>query len=361
MQNQLMNILNLLSNLDYGLLIQYFKPLISFFVAHKVASTYTLHRDFKPKDISKVNIPPELKQKYTKLDISQIASKKLKEATLEFANLMIETFPSDCLINFYNNINEAKIKRDISVLLLSSSGVFSVKSNKIRVCTISSIYHELFHMASSTYDDNLKLSYSGFKQYSYDKKSNIRSIGMGINEGYTELLTQRYFGQKYKIPKTYLCEIEIVDKLEKIIGQKKMENLYLTANLPGLISELMKYASEDEIAKFISGVDLIWRHSDDIFIFRNEKLKKSIVNVYEFLLKTYMVKLKQQLNNKIISINEFIEQYIQFAQSLGTNIKVGGHKYDFLSVDILLENLQSIIDVSELSANTKNIDSSFKR
>ena len=46
------------------ILATYYASMISLLATNKVLSTYTLHKDFKPKDISKVSIPLELKQKY---------------------------------------------------------------------------------------------------------------------------------------------------------------------------------------------------------------------------------------------------------------------------------------------------------
>lgn len=282
MNNELIEIIRILASIDLGSLIQCFMPLISFYASNKVVSTYTLNKDFKPKDISKVSVPPELTKKYENLDINHIASKKFRSATLEFANLISEKFPSNILTNFYNNINEVKIKRDFGIMMLSVSGRHSTRDNEIEIAFLSSIYHELFHMASSYYDEETKLVYTGFRQHPCDSKSDSIKIGIGINEGYTELLAQRYFGQEHKLPMAYGYEVSVVEKLEKIIGQENMESFYLTANLPGLINELKKYTREEDISKFISSVDLISKHSEDIFIFKNKKIEESAKYVFEF-------------------------------------------------------------------------------
>ena len=107
------------------MLLQSFMPMIYYFATNKVLSTYTLHKDFKPKDISKVSIPLEKKQKYTDIEISQIGSKKVREAVLEFADILEKEFPKDSLINFYNNVNEVKIKRNGGILLLSAYGTYT--------------------------------------------------------------------------------------------------------------------------------------------------------------------------------------------------------------------------------------------
>ena len=331
------------------ILLQGFIPMISYFATNKVLSTYTLHKDFKPKDISKVSIPLELKQKYTDIEISQIGSKKVREAVLEFADILEKEFPKDSLINFYNNVNEVKIKRNGGILFLSAEGTYSCEKNKIDYCTLTSIYHELFHMASAVFDNERKLGYAGFRQAYYKPGSELKgiNIGVGINEGYTQLLALRYFGDKHKISKTYKFEVGIVEKLEKIVGQDEMKRLYLNANLMGLIENLKQYANEEDVLNFINGVDLVSKHSSDLFLLSNDKMKTSIINVYTFLLQAYITKLKKQVENGIITTNEFVEQSTQYIKSLGTSVKVGGHNYEFLSVDSLLDNLEKGINTQE--------------
>ena len=345
------------------MLLQSFMPMISYFATNKVLSTYTLHKDFKPKDISKVSIPLELKQKYTDIEISQIGSKKVREAVLEFADILEKEFAKDSLINFYNNVNEVKIKRNGGILLLSADGTYSCKKNKINYCTISSIYHELFHMASSVFNNENKLGYTGFSQTYYTSGSKLEgiNIGDGINEGYTQLLALRYFGDKHKISKTYKFEVGIVEKLEKIVGQDEMKRLYLNANLMGLIENLKQYANEEDVLNFINGVDLVSNHSSDLFLLSNDKMKTSIINVYTFLLQAYITKLKKQVENGIITTNEFVEQSTQYIKSLGTSVKVGGHNYEFLTVDSLLDNLEKGINTQEAFTNNEEIISSHKR
>lgn len=357
MDVQLTNNLMILAEMSY------FTVMISCFATNKVLSTYTLHKDFKPKDISKVSIPLELKQKYTDIEISQIGSKKVKEAVLEFADILKKEFPADSLINFYNNINEVKIKRNGIILLDLAVGVYYCKKNKINYFTIASIYHELFHMASSVYDSEKELVCAGFKQryYTSGSKSKVINIGDGINEGYTELLAHRYFGGKHKMSKTYKFEVGIVDKLEKIVGQDEMKKLYLSANLMGLVDNLKQYASEEDILNFINGVDLVCNHSMDLFLLGNDKMKTSIINVYSFLLQTYIIKLKKQVENGIITTKEFVEQTTQYANSLGTSVRVGGHKYEYFTKKSKLDILKKVINNQNKFINSEETSSPHKR
>lgn len=101
---QLINFINLFSE-TY---LKSFIILLPLYTTSKILSTYTLHKDFKSKDISKVSITLELKKKYTNIEIDQISSEKVSKAIFEFADVLKKDFPQDALINFYNNVNEVK-------------------------------------------------------------------------------------------------------------------------------------------------------------------------------------------------------------------------------------------------------------
>ena len=333
--------------------------LLPLYTTSKILSTYTLHKDFQPKDISKVSIPLELKKKYTKVEIEQISSEKIREAVFEFADVLEKEFPQDALINFYNNVNEVKIRRNNLLFLIGVYGVYSSKSNKINCGLLSSIYHELFHMASSAFNSESNICYGGFNQSHLNLDSKF-NIGKGINEGYTELLSHRYFGKKHKIKPTYEFEVVVVEKLEKIVGEEEMKRLYLNANLLGLIENLKQYASEEDIVNFITGVDLIINHEYESFLLSNNKIKASLTNIYNFLLKAYITKLKQQVVTGIITINEFLEQSNKYIKSLGTSVKIGNHNYEYLTIDSLLDNLEKISDIPQIYPNNECISSSYK-
>lgn len=70
---QLINFINLLSE-TY---LKSFVILLPLYATSKILSTYTLHKDFKLKDISKVSILLDLKKKYTNIEIDQISSEKV--------------------------------------------------------------------------------------------------------------------------------------------------------------------------------------------------------------------------------------------------------------------------------------------
>ena len=64
--------------------------------------TYNQHKE----DISKVVLPPELIQKVNKVDYEKLSTKWYGKQVIEFAKIMEKEFPSEYLVNFYNNIND---------------------------------------------------------------------------------------------------------------------------------------------------------------------------------------------------------------------------------------------------------------
>ena len=124
---QLINFINLFSE-TY---LKSFIILLPLYTTSKILSTYTLHKDFKSKDISKVSIPLELKKKYTNIEIDQISSEKVSKAVFEFADVLKKDFPQDALINFYNNVNEVKIRRNNLILCLGLMVYILLKVTKL--------------------------------------------------------------------------------------------------------------------------------------------------------------------------------------------------------------------------------------
>lgn len=323
-------------------------PIIIFYITNKAITTYRLHREYKPKNISKVALPPELISEYSEVDFNKIIATKYGESIVKFAEVVINTFSEKDLINFYNNINDIKTREKsfkIRNLILKSktAGEYNTKKNEITIddeYADTTIYHELFHMAGSKYEDGI--DYSGFQQSSL--KPGIANIGRGINEGYTELLSQRYFGKNDDNEGTYEYEVFTVEKLEQIIGKEKMESLYLNANLKGLIDELKQYTSEEEIMRFISSTDFLVKHMNDkrLKIFEKNMISNSLKNVNRFIITCYSKKLQQQFDDGIISSkDELLHKLANFISSLSYTIKAGNREFEMMTNDDIKEIVQA--------------------
>lgn len=123
------------------------------------------------------------------------------------------------------------------------------------------LFHELIHMATS-YSKGI-ISMVGFSQ----KIANKYSKGKGLNEGYTELINQRYFartiadGSGAKI--SYPREQVLAYGIEMLVGREKMEELFFNADLDGLIAEMSKYMPTQEANILINIFDLFEKKTSD--------------------------------------------------------------------------------------------------
>ena len=180
-------------------------------------------------------------------------------------------------------------------------------------------------MASTAYRSKSKnVRYCGFVQEKFEQQ-----IGVGIAEGYTELLTKRYFSDQKNIKNfndSYVVEMGIVQNLEKIVGKNKLKKLYFCSDLKGLVRELKKYNDIENIIKFIryldiTTLDLINKKT----MISNRKYKLYLKYCVEFLLQSYINKLKMQLFNKEINHYIFEKKLFDFVENINkSNYLFGG-------------------------------------
>ena len=176
-------------------------------------------------DIKQEITTPEIELKYNSLDQFNMSNPIFKQIINDFIVILKKNFPEEYLKNFYNNINELKVKNKGLKL---SNGQYKIDKNQIlirkniKVSEIRGIiYHELFHMSSSAYKKGRR--YSGFSQRT---KSRKMVVGNGINEGYTELLAHRYSMEKFDTVKNFGSMIPRITA-----ARIRIRNiLYLTGN-----------------------------------------------------------------------------------------------------------------------------------
>ena len=324
---------------------------ITYYLSRKAFNSFSINKISKPKNLKKIVIPLEIKKQYDEvsINIDKDTPGFYKATIVNFIEKIEQVFPKEYLTIFINNINELNFKN--SNFLLSniigagtaiSVGEYGVKNNKIKVANYKSelpLYHELFHMASSVYKNGVR--YSGFRIV---PKNIFNSIGVGINEGYTELLTERYFGSDYFLSKGYKYLKGISERLEEIVGKEKMEYYYLTANLKGLIDELSKYTDLSMISKFISDTDCIIQLMDSNLTKSTEsQLQKVIISANEFLLYCYIKKVKSEIDSTE-QLSEIINNY---KNSFGDVIKISNKEYNLLDYNSLHNVLGLIFNYDE--------------
>ncbi len=340
-----------LGQADYDKMLEDFSPIINIYITSKAIDAYKLCKDYKIKKINKVVSSPKLVQKYSDVDIEKLFIKQYFGEIVEFTETIIEKFSREDLINFFNNVNELRVKNkrfNIMNFVLQRNTIarYNVKSNKILFGVKWALYHELFHMASSVNINGIM--YSGFSQSSF--KPNVLMLGRGLNEGYTDLLAVRYFGHK-GITLSYKFEADIAEKLELIVGQQKMESLYLNSNLHGLIDELKEYSSEEEIMNFICGVDFLseYLNNNSFKLLKKGMLTRRLKEINEFLLKAYIIKLKKQIENEMLQADKAVNLLSEYISALGLSITIKKNTYTYLTIDRITEIFEEVLGEYKLS------------
>lgn len=274
------------------------------------------------KNTKKIIIPSKI-ETYIK-NFTETLSKHLKEEDMKVVNANITA------MNYHQSILDSIYQK----LILKSSGYYNstlhqISLNKFETDKIrigfggiyfekdnsqnieEALYHELLHAASSKENDGIY--FTGFRQYP-------PVIGMSINEGYTELLNQRYF-QKDKKDKliTYPYEVAVAKIVELIVGKEKMTSLYFNSDLKGLVEELSKYQSIDKIKKFISNLDTIYKISETKLLSDKQALLLHLENnVTIFLEETFYNK---QINNpnNCENYSEIQKQFLLLLKEMSQN------------------------------------------
>lgn len=289
-----------------------------------------VNRDYKKyssKQIMTIRANPLVFNKSNSVDKDKIESVAYySSAIFNFINVLEKKFTKSVLRNFYHNINSISVN-EVKEMIKNprTKGRYNLFNNIIylKEKQVVSIYHELFHMSSTKVFGNF--SYSGFSLYNRTER---KSIGIGITEGYTQLMTERYFGNdsttrfleknygienaKRIVGRSYQFQVLIASKLEEIIGKEKMEELYLNADLYGLVDELTKYSSKEEINDFISKMDFLHSNIKSVYEFslKNDKLKRSFVEVSNFLLKCYSKKIDIEHGDVFLYKRDVINYYL---------------------------------------------------
>lgn len=204
-------------------------------------------------------------------------------------------------------------------------------------------FHELLHLSTL----NNKKNICGFR---------YNNTGTALNEGYTELLTKRYFG-KEKFD-SYVFELILVEVLEKIVGKENMEKYYFEMSLPDLIKDLEQYENKENIINFIKTMD-VFLENDISYIedFSEEQFlyfQEIINDICNFLSSCIKNKIKNMLMNDDPYMMKFIIE-------LNLHYKIPYNTSDGQSYQIEFFNEKLIDEIIEITFNYKNNINQNKR
>ena len=260
---------------------------------------------------------------------------------LKVMNEECESFDNTKLLkNFKKTLFDLSLVENRSDFNGNVSFNYLDKNITFTIDNFDTVYHELMHL--STIDKNNDLT--GFKQ-SYWR--NFR--GRGLNEGYTQLLTERYFNENIGL--SYNILVFFLNILENIIGKNNMEKYYFNVSLNLLINELEKYEEKENILNFIDDFDLLLNH--DITTTENPQKEQVIYfqnivdGICDFLLSCLQKKIENLLyceldSNKIKELNNLC------SINLPEQIKIF---YTSMVIPIKLFNKDKINEINNLINN----------
>lgn len=233
-------------------------------VSGKLAIGYKLKKENKVENCKVIYETDALKT--IRKEKTNPMQKELEDLIYEgLTKLSFDISPESMQIiikNLTSMIDKSNYMNSIRQCFFGTCGMYFPSDHSIRINKLSFlntnlqknralkkqiISHELMHAASGY--KYKKILASGFAQSS--------SIGDGINEGYTDLISQRYFCKEIQETVGYCYHKAVSEITEFIIGKQKMLDLYFHSDLKGLIGELSKYQSEEKVKLFILDLDTI--------------------------------------------------------------------------------------------------------
>lgn len=265
------------------------------------------------------NLP---KRSQDKLDISKYLNfEHNNEVVSRFVEILEQDFSHCDLQSLYKNIQTLKIvERDKSIgdrleeiltLRGEAAGSYSPRKNKITTYSeknynelLGTKVHELVHFATTRKVGNATLC-------GFSISKNKILFGDGLNEGYTEWFTQRYLlkekGGSYK-------ELQSVAALiEEIIGPEKMQQYFFTNNLNGLVNDMEKYTTRQNVLALLEKMDRIkkWGGKPGGKTYREKLAREARVDLANIILTKHQKMLaegtmsEQQYKNSLF----FLEVY----------------------------------------------------
>lgn len=201
----------------------------------------------------------------------------------------------DATLNMFYNLEDLWLEKMsfLKAMAGDMDGAYMVSANRIRYLSKGAMAHEFMHMASSYYDYDNDIDYTGL---SVSHGKNKKYFGIGLNEGYTETLTARIL-YKNHMEKAYFLESRISKMLESFFSNyHDMERLYFTNDLEGVIDYFKAFASTKEINDLLKEIDTISRNPYCIMyrLYLYNKIKKTLNDWYIYSMGKTLPSLKSE-------------------------------------------------------------------
>jgi len=256
---------------------------------------------------------------------------------------------------FYNNLETLEINyigdKDFDIPTRdgeysSTNNIITInKAGKISEC----IYHELFHCASTRKTD--RHIYIGLERVNNEIGL---SMGEAINEGFTELLADKYFNTatSYKIERFYVYMLSV------ILGFDILEDFYFEGNFDGFIDEFTKYVSKEEVFAFIELSDRCFYNSKHSKRYYNDEIYDYIRSCANILTRAFKNKLMKQnisLTDKQETILAYMEELTLANIDLnlpGPNAQFAKEVFDDLEMEYIVGE-EGYVDITPYKTKQK--------
>jgi len=209
----------------------------------------------------------------------------------------------------YRNIATVKVKKLTPIDSLSVCGYYDTLKREISYDDDQTLSHEFLHMASSIYSNKSDVSFSGLSQWDCKGK-----FGIGLNEGYTELLNNRLFHKDVPTD-IYIEERNIARAFELFFNnEKEMMNYYFGCDLPGFINYFEKFMPREEFIKLLIEIDKLSYLLCKGFPFVDNKLVTIYQKIYEAFIKSNPSIEKLKIMESIIFEDAYIYDKFQIKE-----------------------------------------------
>ena len=243
-------------------------------------------------------------------DLKTILNKINNPYVNEFISIMKNSGKEEYLNNLYSNLRITKIidcsliqniiakntgtyggnfyKNGMIILLLGDK----VKNDKDRVSLTP--YHELLHLLTTKVENENIISIG----------LSSNTFGEGLNEGYTELLTKRYFGHlSPDDEEMYNLHMWYSKMIEEILGKDILEKCYFEVNQFMFIKELSKYTDTQKVIEIICNLDYLFINEDKIYVIEKEVIDNCNDRIDELkLLYDESLKIRNMVFDDLITI-----------------------------------------------------------
>lgn len=286
---------------------------LSFTLMNFINKRFSINKRESFCNLNAIAIPPSCRRK--KIDKARVKREIRGKELADFYRVLTNKLKYYDFSYMHENIRSLKIQRmhlkSPKLIKRKVAAYYNCRKNIIKYTPKMKdivLPHELLHMASTTKKSDNKSIFSGFSQST--NLSNYELIACGLNEGYTQLLAERYFNIVYKV---YPIEKLIARKLEEIIGKEEMEKMYFSADLKSLVNIMSEYLDGKSIIMFLYCIDFLGVLYSKSNLEKNFPLfKKAYYNIAESLINIKTA----QLIREDISMREKQEKLIKFAREL---------------------------------------------